>query len=247
MKMVKRYRFYLFCHAVILGGLVFGGFAPAHEFEDGFIERSVSYVVENDTLIVEYSVGLNPNTMMEQLAKWEIAVPEELLPGSNDRGGSDEAASDGREAEAEQKNKMSADRAVPDGHSAIEVLFRKEAGKRIQSGLAVSINGKPLRFRLISNDLSATHHVNMTVRLESKLVGNGVLEVLAQDRNFLGWKGGVRYAFKSRGRAMVHSTNAEPTLIRSERVELGKIRKDAREKYTRVVAKVQIGKPPDDD
>jgi hypothetical protein len=43
----------------------------AHEFPDGHVERSLSMVVQDRKVLLEYAVGCNPNTMSALLAQWQ--------------------------------------------------------------------------------------------------------------------------------------------------------------------------------
>lgn len=44
--------------------------AIAHEFKDGFVERTMAVVVRDQTAIVEYSVGMNAKTMRQVVELW---------------------------------------------------------------------------------------------------------------------------------------------------------------------------------
>lgn len=56
----------------ILSLLMAATFAPTpHEFEAGFVERTMSIVVRNNTAYMEYSIGLNQATVEELLQDWE--------------------------------------------------------------------------------------------------------------------------------------------------------------------------------
>jgi len=55
-----------------------------HVLPDGFIERAVQIVVRDREVRVNFSVGLNPETMREVLAAWQVDDSEELRFSSED-------------------------------------------------------------------------------------------------------------------------------------------------------------------
>ena len=55
--------------------------AIAHEFKDGFVERTMAVVVRDQTAIVEYSVGMNAETMRQVVDRW--AKNNKTTPSEN--------------------------------------------------------------------------------------------------------------------------------------------------------------------
>ena len=58
----------------------------AHEFEDGHVERSVSFVVQDRKVFVEYAVGCNINTMTALLNQWQAKPGKEAGPNTQSTG-----------------------------------------------------------------------------------------------------------------------------------------------------------------
>ena len=246
----------------ILSGALNYSTIRAHEFDDGHVERSVSYLLRDQQLTLEYSVGLNPNTMYTLLGEWNVDIPQQLKqqidqraeltqdaktaanPSTSDENtvaegdspgsaGQDAApASDPREPEVEDPIDL-----------AIEQLFRQHVEPQIRKQLELQLNDQPIPLTLQSVNISPRHHVNLTIRYEVDFPAGGNLRFRATDANFLKNRGGVRYAFKGLGRAMVLASNVEPVLVRAERVDLGKIRADKRLKYTTVETTIAFIKP----
>ena len=60
-------KFNQFCLGVSLAVWAFGGLAGAHEYEDGFVERSLTITIRDGVGYGEYQIGLNANTATEVL------------------------------------------------------------------------------------------------------------------------------------------------------------------------------------
>lgn len=213
----------------------------AHEFDDGYVERSVSYLLRDQRLTVEYSVGMNPNTMYEFLKKWEIEIPADLEKQISDRAELTQTEKP-QDASTKGPSVVAIESADP-VDMAIEALFRANVETQIKKNLQVLLNDRPLSLKLDSVDISPRHHVNLTVRLAADVPAAQQQRIRAIDTNFIEQDGGVRYAFKGLGRAMVLASNVEPVLVRAERVELGKIKANKRLKYTTVDTKVGFVPP----
>ena len=96
------------------------------------------------------------------------------------------------------------------------------------------MDGAEMPLRVVETTPSPRHHINATVKLVLEDISPGSHQLVIQDLSFKEADGAIRMAFKCRGGAILKSSNVEPTLVRSERIELGKIRRDARSKYTRL-------------
>ena len=60
-------KFNQFCLGVSLAVWAFGGLSGAHEYEDGFVERSLTITIRDGVGYGEYQIGLNANTATEVL------------------------------------------------------------------------------------------------------------------------------------------------------------------------------------
>ena len=139
--------------------------SKAHEFEDGFVERSMAVVIRDNIARVEYSIGLNPKTKVQLIKFWSAQDP---------------ASSAVTEVDGENEtNSIS---------SARSVDFLQLAGDNVSRRLRVLADGNTLKPQLISSLASARHHVDVTVTMEFLLPLNEsgvsmVVEIF--DGNFL--------------------------------------------------------------
>lgn len=221
--MIPRFLLRCICLSAALGWLLGVPLrCPGHEFEDGFVERSVQYIVQDDQLIVEYSVGLNPATMSRFLEQWasgeDSADPDVLA-----RVGGPDWEGEISPAEAAE----------------IEQRFREQLAERLAANLELSLNGDPLQLRPEAVHASPRHHVIATVEWRTTLpAGEGRLKAI--DQNFPNAAGGVRYALRVRGHSLLKSSSAEPSLVRADRVEPARLKEDARIEVTSVIGQVVV-------
>ena len=138
--------------------------SEAHEFEDGFVERSMAVVIRDDIARVEYSIGLNPKTKDQLIKFWTSharrpsTTPNEATLGETSPVASSES-----------------------------VDFLKLAGDQVSRRLRVAINDDLVTPRLISSLASSRHHVDVTVTMEfaislDRVTVPTVIEIA--DRNF---------------------------------------------------------------
>lgn len=200
--------------------LIGAGEADGHEFEDGFVERSVAVVVRDNVARLEYSIGLNPNTRQQLIKFWQ----------STDRtGGGIEDSLEKISDSAPQK-----------------VDFLQLAADHLSRRLDIVVNNQRVEHTLISSLQSSRHHVDVTVILEFNLPaadaqapiaieiadGNFFRTSSVQEKNAPAtlktrrdephllpapFGGGFRYAFKTRGSTVLSSSNVASILIRADR------------------------------
>ena len=104
--------------AVLLGSNLLGSSfassarpAIAHVLKDGYIERTVEVVIRDDTAYVEYSVGLNENTMAQLTSSWELKTqPTESKPS----GGNEDEKANPKESEPVETTKTKTDKKPSD-------------------------------------------------------------------------------------------------------------------------------------
>ena len=211
-----------------------------HEFEDGFVERSVAVVVRGNVARLEYSIGLNPNTRQQLIEFWQTTSC------------AIEPTESGQAPETEPKQQK------PD--------FYQLAATHLSRRLRILVNNQPVRTKIISALQSSKHHVDATVSLEFVLPAADALVPIAieiSDGNFFrkrrgqqeitpepiktpssktfsgfaqtqkisGAKphllpapllpapfgGGFRYAFKTKGSTALNRSNVASILIRADR------------------------------
>ena len=105
--------------AVLLGSNLLGSSfassarpAIAHVLKDGYIERTVEVVIRDDTAYVEYSVGLNENTMAQLTSSWDElkTQPTESKPS----GGNEDEKANPKESEPVETTKTKTDKKPSD-------------------------------------------------------------------------------------------------------------------------------------
>jgi len=202
----------------------------AHEFEDGFVERSVAVVVRDNVARIEYSIGLNPTTREALIDFWN--------------------ASDDRSSESTEHSPDADD---PSTVSAEEIDFLQIAGDNICRRMSVFVSNETVEPRLISSHQSPRHHVDVTVTMEVTLPADYAsvpVAIEVVDSNFFPpatsnellteenegnagatkpqfpaksqlepapFGGGFRYAFKAKGSTVLSRSNVASILIRAQR------------------------------
>jgi len=206
------------------------GKADGHEFEDGFVERSVAVVVRDNVARLEYSIGLNPRTRRQLIKFWK--------------------STDGLKGEI--KSSLAKD----SGSVQQSVDFFQLAADHLSRRLDIVINNQRVKHKFISALRSSRHHVDVTVILEFNLPtlaaqipidieitdGNFFRETMLQeeitpatrrwyssvvkpkktmrDEHHLlpaPFGGGFRYALKTAGSTVLSSSNVASILIRADR------------------------------
>ena len=215
--------------------------SEAHEFEDGFVERSVAVVIRDNVAHVVYSIGLNPTTKDQLIEFWTSRGP-------------DWSTTTGDATVNE----------TPPVASSEPVDFLELAGHHISRRLRVSVNGDLVTPQLISSLASSRHHVDVSVTMKFALPSDKeivptVIEIA--DGNFFPpdlrkalvtkksqrsteedyggqsrkelrannaapykallqpapFGGGFRYAIKAKGSAVLNRSNVASILIRAKR------------------------------
>lgn len=210
---------------IVLMAIVFvgAGEANGHEFEDGFVERSVAVVVRDNVARLEYSIGLNPNTRQQLIEFWQ--------------------STDGARGEMEGRSASKIDSIHPVQQN---LAFYSLAAEHLSRRLDIVVNNQRIEHNLISALQSSRHHVDVTVILEFNLPstdaqipiaieiadGNFFRETTDQEKIDLATRktkrhephllpapfgGGFRYAFKTAGSTVLSSTNVASILIRADR------------------------------
>ncbi len=221
---------HLFAVFAAFGVFIAAGKANGHEFEDGFVERSVAVVVRDNVARLEYSIGLNPNTRQQLIKFWQ----------STDGVESGTESDDGEKTESTQQ----------------KVDFYQLAADHLSRRLEIVVNKQRVQPKLISALPSSRHHVDVTVVLEFILPATEAQVPIAieiADGNFFRkrtgrqenagatletyhdvsrpqritrdaphlWPapfgGGFRYALKTMGSTVINSSNIASILIRADR------------------------------
>ena len=149
----------------------------AHEFADGHVERSLSFVVQDQKVFVEYAVGCNANTMKVLLNQWQTSSKSTSAtesPALSTEVGSILPT-------ATTTAETSASEPLTAADVEIEKAFQKAVLAEIARQLDVTCNGKRVDIRPVSVELSPRHHVNALARLEFDLPQADRIRLIAHD------------------------------------------------------------------
>lgn len=217
--------------------------AAAHEFEDGFVERSVAVIIRDDVARMQYSIGLNPNTRLQLIEFWRSQTVDS---GSLWRQEQTPPASPVAPNNPSDPND-------PDS-------FLRVAGSNVSSRLMVLVDGQLIPVKFVSACASSRHHVDVTVTVEFRMPlehANVPVSLEIIDGNFFPaaaaaapvepvtsksvlpakelkikpdeesgstpapvaapFGGGFRYALKATGAAVLSRSNVASILIRADR------------------------------
>lgn len=216
--------------------ILFAGLTEAapHQFDDGFVERTLSIVVRDRTAYGEYSIGFNNATLRKTLAGWKTDrdIPAEKIP--------DAAVSPKPSA-----SKPSAGDTQPDPEDdSIDAQLRSKLEKlaptAITNQLTITCNGKATKLKAISVGPAPRHPFCILVKFEFDIPDSKTVELKILDKNFLAQSGAFRSAIKARGNATLLRSDAAPILVRAKRIELEDLTPDERKQQTTLTAKIAV-------
>ena len=142
---VPRMAFWTLAISLYLSFALFiaSGEADGHEFEDGFVERSVAVVVRENVARLNYSIGLNPRTRQRLIEFWQSSDDFEDAP----------------QGSLEKES----------GSERHKVDFFQLAADHLSRRLDIVVDNQRIEYEVISALPSSRHHVDVTVVLEFKL------------------------------------------------------------------------------
>lgn len=230
--------------------------AVAHQFEDGYVERTVAVRIRDRSGTIEYSIGLNDATMAKFGEQWpdDVALFEQFrqsqMDGVSDphqtRRDTDPANHDTRIG-GTSINSPPIDgiqNGPEDGALINEVklirAFAKTATPHLQLGIRVLANEQPLKLELVSSSPSPRHHATLQTVWKFELPQESIVRLSVQDANFLRQPGGTKYALKTSGASMTLQSNVAPILIRASRINLDGLGVAQRLKAPGIEAKIKF-------
>ena len=192
--------------AVLLGSNLLGSSfassarpAIAHVLKDGYIERTVEVVIRDDTAYVEYSVGLNENTMAQLTSSWELktqpteskpsggnedekANPKESEPVETTKTKTDKKPSDSKPVDSNPDDSSPTDSSPTDSSStdsssekatvfdkALLAKFNKSAPAKVTEGLKITCDDKPVKIESVALDPAPRHPFDVKVKFQFKI------------------------------------------------------------------------------
>lgn len=210
----------------------------------------MSTVIRDRTAKIEYAIGLNDATVRQFMKDWPKPAAKQLALAPLENGSVSDAS--GKSALA-VNNPID----LPEGELINDVKLIEQFGliaaPEIAAGLhwtfsnpddpdAVLPNPELI---LVSATASPRHHVTLQITWTIKLRAMQKMRIEMVDSNFPDQPGGVRYAFKTAGSAMLVQSNVEPILIRADRMTLATLSETQRLHACRIVATVQFFEVPD--
>ncbi len=262
--------------AVLLGsnlpGSSFAGSARpaiAHVLEDGYIERTVEVVIRDDTAYVEYSVGLNENTMTQLTSSWDELKTKPTAPKPSDdkedekanptdsepakttktktKTDEDKEPADSKPVDSSPADSNSTDSSSEKATVFDKVLlakFNKLAPAKVTAGLNITCDDKPVKIESVTLDPAPRHPFDVKVKFQFKIPKSDKesIELKLEDSNFTKQTGAVRYALKARGIAMLLQSNVAPIIVRAERIELAELTEEQRKTQTSILARIALMK-----
>ncbi len=236
-----------------------------HVYPDGFVERSLAIVIRDGRAYGEYSIGLNETTAgqvleqaRENMAKKtqgqtvDDANSTAAIPALNSPPASEPSAtSDVAKQPADQQSDASSGEGEhltdPD---VIQQFAQTQAGW-FKPALSVKLDQASVALENVEIEPAPRHPFSIIVKFEfdlssdqqSQAQENGrkqgiSLEVV--DQLFPEQDGAIRYALKTRGRAMLLRSNVAPILVRAQRHELSGWESEKRNKMSRIDARLAI-------
>lgn len=214
---------------ITVGLIIFSGWIEpnVHQFEDGFVERTLSMVVRDRTAYGEYSIGLNDRTLRDVLADWKKGDLTNPPAG---------AATESDAKEPKDSNAIQDD---PDASALLDAL-NQSAAEAITQRLVITCNGNPVKLTAISTGLAPRHPFCVLVKFEFQIPNLQMIDLKVTDNNFLQQPGAFRAAIKTRGNATLMRSNVAPILVRAQRIELDDLSQEQRKQETTISAKIAI-------
>lgn len=196
--------------------------ADAHQFEDGFVERTVAVRIRDRMGTLEYSFGLNDATMEKFRNNWpndqalyeEFQQAKESLPVAQPH--------EKNSPNHERNSIEGEDTDLPEDGTLVNEIdliraFAKTATPRLSEGLRIFANEHALTLKLVSATPSARHHATLETIWQFQLPAVPIIRLSVRDTNFLQQPGGIKYSLKTSGTSMTVQSNVAPILIRSTR------------------------------
>jgi len=212
--------------SILLTQFIAAGHANGHEFEDGFIERSVAVVVRDNLARLEYSIGLNPSTRQELINFWQSTGDTAIQSSEGSQATEDVdflqlAAIHLRHRLVIRVDNQRIDAklvsALPSSRHHVDVTVA------LEFELPLAEAGVPIAIEIVDgNFLGITHRQPQVARSVTEKNDPDAVkqQKISCDQGRLlpaPFGGGFRYAFKTAGCAVLSRSNVASILIRADR------------------------------
>jgi hypothetical protein len=241
--------------------LLWLSFAALHVFPEGYVDRTLGVVVRDRTVCIEYSIGMNDDTMQLVMNHWQASVvprkaAPETDPSSDGEITSDQATSSpaiDSSSSGTSNAPLNSRPLKPSPDSANEEFadeefandqqlaaeFRAMAIAHLSKNLIVSCNGKRLIMSPTSGPPRLRRHMSVTVEYEAILPPEtSPVDLSISDENMQNLDGAIRLSLKASGQSVLTRSNVAPILVRAERVELGNLDDSSRQQAQTIKAQI---------
>ena len=240
--------------------------APLHEFPDGHIERTVSVIVDDAEIIVEYGIGLSDETATMLIEQAKLIEKAKLIETTRrepepttDSGPLDAAVVDSGEIpsctpfEPEEvsdvgKQVLSAEGTPREQQEKTSRLLADALRTQIPQQLELHLNGERMPLKIIDAVPSPRHHVNLLVRMRAEQPASEGLQITLIDHNFadnsnIGSDGNVRTALRARGNTAILSSDVAKVMVRAAPVAIADFPRNPDSSISLINAKILVTKP----
>ena len=213
--------------SILLVAILWVDAAVAHQFEDGYVERSVAVRIRDRDVRIKYSIGLNDATMKKFMDRW----PNDQVLYQKFQ--NEQIEQIGKPGQGGKKlnsldSPLEKPLNLPEEGSLVNEIeliraFAKVAAPQLREGLRVLSNKQPIELKLVSATPSSKHHATLETVWTFQLPPDAMVELSIQDTNFLKQPGGIKYSLKTSGSSMTLRSNVAPIQIRSTRIGLDSV------------------------
>jgi hypothetical protein len=211
--------------------LLLGVFARptfAHKFPDGYIDRTISVLIRDRHVEIEYSIGMNDRTMEQVVEAWK----EDRSNGKDDPSTSDRISLDTSNLNVSAGKpqamprladvKQPVDGEVPEfveNDPQVLETFEKLAAEKLVADFQVANDGQALGTPGRWTTLPTKRHMSLTLTMNFELPEKKASKLVIRDNNFRDLAGGVRKSIKAKGSSILTKSNAAPIIVRAQRIE----------------------------
>ena len=210
--------------------------SPLHEFPVGHVERTISVIVDDEAVFVEYGIGLSDETAVNLIEQKKLNEATDLMattqsaadPATGPPAASvldlasnfPDSSSELREVSDANDQVLPAEDTPKNREDKTSRLLTAALEPQIPQQLELQINGERVPLELIDAAPSPRHHINLLMRMKAELPAGGRLQISLIDHNFvgnpdLGPQGNVRTALRVRGKTAILSSDVARVMARA--------------------------------
>ena len=209
--------------------------ALPHDYEDGFIERTVALVIRDQKVIGELQFGLNETTADQLLVAMRAESQESRKAVQGTDGSEMQQTQIGSvrsqgDSDVEQSDERDDGRG-PHLTDVKTIAVLDQLGRPwFRKRLALEINGQTVQPTDVQIQPARRHPYSVSVRFVVDLEPHAKpenpddamanIELAFREDGFANWKGARRLAAKVAGKTFLLNSNVAPILVRAKRAEI---------------------------